>query len=173
MLPAPTAPGQVGGHEGVGKIVKLGAGAEDSGLKIGDRVGIKWISSACGHCRAFSTLFFQNIEETNRLSRALSSWSRRCLLQPKGFRLLHPRYIPAICIRASQLCHAHSRRRRFSRGSTHALRGCHSVLRTQTQQRAPRSVGRDLRRRRRPGPYRSSTSEQGNGITRNRHRPRQ
>lgn len=65
MLPAPTAPGQVGGHEGVGKIVKLGAGAEDSGLKIGDRVGIKWVSSACGHCRASSTLFFQNIE-TNR-----------------------------------------------------------------------------------------------------------
>ncbi|RJE27332.1 alcohol dehydrogenase [Aspergillus sclerotialis] len=50
MLPFPTQPGQVGGHEGVGKIVKLGPGAESSGLKIGDRVGIKWISSACGNC---------------------------------------------------------------------------------------------------------------------------
>ncbi|KAL4910784.1 alcohol dehydrogenase 2 [Aspergillus multicolor] len=50
MLPYPTQPGQVGGHEGVGKVVKLGAGAEASGLKIGDRVGIKWISSACGQC---------------------------------------------------------------------------------------------------------------------------
>lgn len=51
VLPYPTQPGQVGGHEGVGKIVKLGPGAEASGLKIGDRVGVKWISSACGNCR--------------------------------------------------------------------------------------------------------------------------
>ncbi|KAK5806806.1 hypothetical protein VI817_001064 [Penicillium citrinum] len=50
MLPFPTQPGQVGGHEGVGKIVKLGPGAESSGLKVGDRVGIKWVSSACGNC---------------------------------------------------------------------------------------------------------------------------
>ncbi|PGH27835.1 alcohol dehydrogenase 2 [Polytolypa hystricis UAMH7299] len=49
-LPYPTQPGQVGGHEGVGKVVKLGAGAESSGVKIGDRVGIKWISSVCGNC---------------------------------------------------------------------------------------------------------------------------
>lgn len=53
MLPFPTQPGQVGGHEGVGKIVKLGTGTESSGLKIGDRVGIKWVSSACGSCRKF------------------------------------------------------------------------------------------------------------------------
>ncbi|OGE53395.1 hypothetical protein PENARI_c008G09390 [Penicillium arizonense] len=51
MLPFPTQPGQVGGHEGVGKIVKLGAGTESSNLKIGDRVGVKWVSSACGHCQ--------------------------------------------------------------------------------------------------------------------------
>lgn len=50
-LPFPTQPGQVGGHEGVGKIVKLGADTESSGLKVGDRVGVKWISSACGNCR--------------------------------------------------------------------------------------------------------------------------
>ncbi|KAJ5987031.1 hypothetical protein N7451_011396 [Penicillium sp. IBT 35674x] len=50
LLPAPTQPGQVGGHEGVGKIVKLGPGTESSGLKIGDRVGIKWVASACGNC---------------------------------------------------------------------------------------------------------------------------
>ncbi|KAJ5605333.1 hypothetical protein N7510_010487 [Penicillium lagena] len=51
MLPSPTQPGQIGGHEGVGKIVKLGPGAEFSGLQIGNRVGVKWISSACGHCQ--------------------------------------------------------------------------------------------------------------------------
>lgn len=51
MLPFPTQPGQVGGHEGVGKVAKLGSGTEASGLKVGDRVGIKWVSSACGNCR--------------------------------------------------------------------------------------------------------------------------
>ncbi|CAI7671485.1 unnamed protein product [Penicillium palitans] len=50
-FPNPTQPGQVGGHEGVGKVVKLGAGTESSNLKIGDRVGVKWVSSACGHCQ--------------------------------------------------------------------------------------------------------------------------
>lgn len=51
-LPAPTQAGQVGGHEGVGKVVSLGPGAEISGVKVGDRVGIKWMSGVCGNCMA-------------------------------------------------------------------------------------------------------------------------
>ncbi|KAI9818231.1 MAG: hypothetical protein M1827_000856 [Pycnora praestabilis] len=51
-LPYPTQPGQVGGHEGVGKVVKLGPGAETSTVKVGDRVGVKWISAICGSCPA-------------------------------------------------------------------------------------------------------------------------
>ncbi|KAJ6121684.1 hypothetical protein N7512_004149 [Penicillium capsulatum] len=50
LLPFPTQPGQVGGHEGVGRVAKLGPGCENAGLKIGDRVGVKWIASACGNC---------------------------------------------------------------------------------------------------------------------------
>jgi len=50
-LPAPTQKGQIGGHEGVGSVAAFGPGAESSGLKIGDRVGIKWLSSACGNCQ--------------------------------------------------------------------------------------------------------------------------
>ncbi|KAH7010551.1 putative alcohol dehydrogenase [Ilyonectria destructans] len=50
VLPAPTPEGQIGGHEGVGDVVKLGPGTESTGIKIGDRVGVKWISSACGRC---------------------------------------------------------------------------------------------------------------------------
>jgi len=38
----------VPGHEGVGEIVKLGE--QVTHLKIGDRVGIPWLYSACGHC---------------------------------------------------------------------------------------------------------------------------
>jgi propanol-preferring alcohol dehydrogenase len=49
-LPAPTPPKQVGGHEGVGEVVALGEGVTTRA--IGDRVGIKWISSACTTCTA-------------------------------------------------------------------------------------------------------------------------
>lgn len=52
QLPHPTQPGQVGGHEGVGKIVKMGAGTETSAVEVGDRVGIKWLSGICGSCPA-------------------------------------------------------------------------------------------------------------------------
>jgi len=51
-LPAPTQPNQVGGHEGVGTIVKMGAGTESSSVQVGHRVGIKWISAICGSCPA-------------------------------------------------------------------------------------------------------------------------
>jgi propanol-preferring alcohol dehydrogenase len=52
MLPYPTQAGQVGGHEGVGKIVKLGPGTENSPVKLGDRVGIKWMAGICEACEA-------------------------------------------------------------------------------------------------------------------------
>jgi propanol-preferring alcohol dehydrogenase len=53
QLPYPTPEGQVGGHEGAGKVVKLGPGAEASGVKVGDRVGVKWLSGICGTCGEF------------------------------------------------------------------------------------------------------------------------
>lgn len=49
-LPAPTQKGQVGGHEGVGTVAAFGPGTESSGLKLGDRVGIKWMAGICGNC---------------------------------------------------------------------------------------------------------------------------
>jgi propanol-preferring alcohol dehydrogenase len=51
-LPFPTQPGQVGGHEGVGKIVKMGPGTDNAAVKIGDRVGIKWMAGICEACEA-------------------------------------------------------------------------------------------------------------------------
>ncbi|KAK3369909.1 alcohol dehydrogenase [Podospora didyma] len=48
----PTQKGQVGGHEGVGTIVAFGPGSESLGLKMGDRVGIKWVADCCGTCLA-------------------------------------------------------------------------------------------------------------------------
>ena len=49
-VPYPTQPGQVGGHEGVGVVVKLGPGSENGRIKLGDRVGIK--ASALHSARA-------------------------------------------------------------------------------------------------------------------------
>ncbi|KAJ5938203.1 hypothetical protein N7454_004545 [Penicillium verhagenii] len=75
-LPFPTQPGQVGGHEGVGKIVKLGPGTAASGLKIGDRVGIKWSPAKQAQTASAST---------------------------KSLRLLHARHIPTIRARPREL----------------------------------------------------------------------
>lgn len=46
----PTAAGQIGGHEGVGIVEKLGIGADATSVKVGDRVGIKWATAVCGTC---------------------------------------------------------------------------------------------------------------------------
>ncbi|KAH9054533.1 GroES-like protein [Lactarius vividus] len=40
----------VGGHEGVGDIVAIGAHTVDSPVKIGERVGIKWLADSCLQC---------------------------------------------------------------------------------------------------------------------------
>lgn len=42
--PVPPKVPLVGGHEGVGEIVAIGKNTSDSPVKIGDRVGIKWIA---------------------------------------------------------------------------------------------------------------------------------
>ncbi|CAO2651052.1 Nn.00g093490.m01.CDS01 [Neocucurbitaria sp. VM-36] len=52
ILPFPTQAGQVGGHEGVGKIVKMGPGNDSAAVKVGDRVGIKWMAGICEACEA-------------------------------------------------------------------------------------------------------------------------
>jgi propanol-preferring alcohol dehydrogenase len=36
----------IGGHEGVGHVVAIGE-HNDSAIKIGDRVGVKWIGAVC------------------------------------------------------------------------------------------------------------------------------
>lgn len=36
------------GHEGVGYVAKVGAGV--TWVKEGDRVGVPWLHTACGHC---------------------------------------------------------------------------------------------------------------------------
>lgn len=52
----PTPSGQVGGHEGVGIVEALGVGADEY-VKLGDRVGIKWVAAKCGTCTPCTTGF--------------------------------------------------------------------------------------------------------------------
>jgi len=40
----------VGGHEGVGEIVAIGAHSNNPPVKIGDRVGVKWLADSCLQC---------------------------------------------------------------------------------------------------------------------------
>lgn len=46
--PPPVLP-MILGHQVVGYVQKLGPGIQE--FKVGDRVGVAWIFSACGHCR--------------------------------------------------------------------------------------------------------------------------
>jgi alcohol dehydrogenase, propanol-preferring len=47
--PVKPSPPFIPGHEGVGTVVAVGADVK--GAKEGDRVGIPWLHTACGHCR--------------------------------------------------------------------------------------------------------------------------
>ncbi|KAI8671828.1 PKS-ER domain-containing protein [Fusarium keratoplasticum] len=38
------------GHEGVGRVVRIGDGVDPSIVKTGDRVGIAWVRDVCGRC---------------------------------------------------------------------------------------------------------------------------
>jgi propanol-preferring alcohol dehydrogenase len=47
--PVKPKPPFIPGHEGVGHVAALGAGVAH--VKEGDRVGVPWLYTACGHCR--------------------------------------------------------------------------------------------------------------------------
>jgi propanol-preferring alcohol dehydrogenase len=47
--PVKPKPPFIPGHEGVGHIVAVGAGVRH--VKEGDRVGVPWLYTACGHCK--------------------------------------------------------------------------------------------------------------------------
>jgi propanol-preferring alcohol dehydrogenase len=46
--PVKPTPPFIPGHEAIGLVVELGAGV--TAVKLGERVGVPWLYSACGHC---------------------------------------------------------------------------------------------------------------------------
>jgi propanol-preferring alcohol dehydrogenase len=60
--PVKPNPPFIPGHEGVGTVAAVGAGV--SAVKEGDRVGVPWLHTACGHCK-----------------HCLASWETLCDLQ--------------------------------------------------------------------------------------------
>ncbi len=57
------------GHEGIGSVVSIGSGV--TLVKMGDRVGVPWLYSACGHCehihgRALTRICFLTCSNSER-----------------------------------------------------------------------------------------------------------
>jgi len=52
----------IGGHEGVGEIVAIGKNTINCPVKIGQRVGIKWIADSCLQCEQCRKGYEQNCE---------------------------------------------------------------------------------------------------------------
>lgn len=143
ILPFPTQSGQVGGHEGVGKIVKMGPGTDSSAVKIGDRVGIKWMAGICETCEACRAGMDANC--FNGVSSYLIPESIEChsMLNPlENLRVLHPRYVPAICAQSSELCDPNSRRSRLCGRSASLMRWCDRLLCIAQVKRQLGSLGR-------------------------------
>lgn len=46
--PVKPSPPFIPGHEGIGRVVEVGSNV--NAVKVGERVGIPWLFSACGHC---------------------------------------------------------------------------------------------------------------------------
>lgn len=153
-FPYPTQAGQVGGHEGVGKVVAFGPGAESTGLKIGDRVGVKWVASCCGTCRMLYLFpiplppphlklhlthhLLPNLQplttkhHTNPPPHStMPRQQRRTLSKSKNIRLLHTRNIPTIRRRPGHLRNENPRVRKIRRRSTISLRRNYGIFRVE------------------------------------------
>ena len=84
--PVKPKPPFIPGHEGVGHVAAVGSGVAH--VKEGDRVGVPWLYTACGHCR-----------------HCLRGWETLCA-QAAEHRLLRERRLRRIRCSGSELCRA-------------------------------------------------------------------
>ncbi|EJD02297.1 mannitol-1-phosphate dehydrogenase [Fomitiporia mediterranea MF3/22] len=68
--PVPPINPLIGGHEGVGEIVAIGENTSGSPVKLGDRVGIKWLANSCLDCE-----FCRKGAEMNCVNAQLSGYT--------------------------------------------------------------------------------------------------
>lgn len=89
------------GHQAVGKVVKTGTAVQH--LKVGDRVGVAWIFSACGQCR-FCLEGRENLcEKFKATGRDANGGYAEYMTVPEGFvyeippSLSDPEAAPLLC----------------------------------------------------------------------------
>ena len=142
-LPFPTQAGQVGGHEGVGKIVKMGPGTDNAAVKLGDRVGIKWMSGICEACEAcragMDACCFNGVRIPPFTHQFIAV---RLITRTESLGLLHPGHLPAVRPRPRKLRHPHPRRPRLCSRRAPALCRCDRVRSTAQDQRRERQLRR-------------------------------
>lgn len=91
----------VPGHEIVGRVAALGAGA--SRFRPGDRVGVPWLGGACGHCRHCASrhenlcdaAVFTGYHRDGGFARFAVADERYCLALPAAYDDLHA--APLLC----------------------------------------------------------------------------
>ena len=81
--PVKPNPPFIPGHEGVGSVFAVAGGV--TAVKEGDRVGVPWLHTACGHCR-----------------QCLAAWETLCDLQQTP--AIRSMAASLICPRRSRLC---------------------------------------------------------------------
>jgi propanol-preferring alcohol dehydrogenase len=82
----------IGGHEGVGEVIAIGKDTIDSPIRMGQRVGVKWIASSCLNCEQCKKGHEQNCEKAKlsgytvdgTFSQYLVSWVNSVTPIPDG-----------------------------------------------------------------------------------------
>lgn len=105
--PVPPEVPLVGGHEGVGEVVAIGKDTIESPVKIGDRVGIKWIAYSCLNCEMCRKGLEQSQSSSSALLTSFSLFDCR-LREGQTQRIHHRWHLPAIRCLMGQHCDSYS-----------------------------------------------------------------
>jgi propanol-preferring alcohol dehydrogenase len=87
----PTLP-FIPGHEGVGFVAAVGAGVK--GLREGDRVGVPWLHTACGHCEHCITGWETLCDEQQMTGYTVNGAYAEYVLADPGYVGLLPANVP-------------------------------------------------------------------------------
>ena len=146
--PVKPSPPFIPGHEGVGTVAALGAGV--TAVEEGDRVGVPWLHTACGHCKY-----------------CLSGWETLCDAQKNTGYAVNGGFAEYV-LADPELCRPPAGRSRLRDGGTDPLRRRHRLQGPEGDRHQARRHRGDLRHRR-PRPRRRAVRE-GHGPQGDRRR---